>query len=798
MNELECKLDRKKYYLRYFLMISIVLIVCYMAFAITGKTFVGENDSVMQHYPNLFKIRDLYKDLFNSLIHGEIIKQIDCKIFYGSDIIQTYNYYGYGNPLMLLLMLFSDNLMPHAYQLIYMLCIVLGGIAFSEFCFYHKKVSDKYVLIATFLYVTSPFLIMDIDQLCFAFLFYQMPLMFLGFDKILDGKKGYLLAFAVWLMALSGVYFFCMVTVEIAVYGCYKVIAKNSANGVKKIVSEAIIKILNTAKQYVLGICLAAPVFLPTAYGVLFSGRVSGGSKNYDLFFDARTYIKNVLCLFVYVPYHHVTINFTVLVIIILLLRRMEGKKHKVITCLFLVASQLSIIGSMFNGFYQTNQRWFFAFYIYIAFISIDVLRKCLKKDSMVNLLCIIALVQPLFSAFVYEGYKFGELRDCKKNVAIEKVDEYSNVEYEGSRRDHNYFYIDKKSPWIYNSLLSSDMAMAMKSFQNSRYRDVNEILGLDVRPDLQALFNVDYVYSMDGVNAPSYNLDKVTDVLYENKNKTEFGYCYDSLVNADIVEDEIGIDKGMVALSSGIVDSKDTKLLEKYPNNTTVKKSNEIPCVINNKDKKRATIEFDEQKNKQLYVVVDTKNIDFDNDNKFNVNFYVNGNCVNSTDIVPNSNEYSIDRECICCNIGYYYDIDKIELEFTKAQKEYDIKLYSIDLAEYEDAIKNLNENHLQNVIWGRNTIKGDLDISSDQLLYLTIPVNDGWSAYVDGSKVDIHKINYMFMGIDVSRGKHSIELKYNTPFFKEGCIICLITILLICIVFAIYRAKNSTFYNK
>ena len=132
------EIDRKKYYLKYTIMFFLLMVVMSIPFFINGTSLVGNNDSVIQHYPFMFKIRDFYLYNIKALFTGQELKQIDYNTFLGLDIIQTYNYYGYGNPLILLVVLFKEKYLLIAYHIIVIGALYLGGLVFSEYCFYHK------------------------------------------------------------------------------------------------------------------------------------------------------------------------------------------------------------------------------------------------------------------------------------------------------------------------------------------------------------------------------------------------------------------------------------------------------------------------------------------------------------------------------------------------------------------------------------------------------------------------------------------------------------------------------------
>ena len=49
------------------------------------------------------------------------------------------------------------------------------------------------------------------------------------------------------------------------------------------------------------------------------------------------------------------------------------------------------------------------------------------------------------------------------------------------------------------------------------------------------------------------------------------------------------------------------------------------------------------------------------------------------------------------------------------------------------------------------------------------------GWEAYIDGELTDIHRVNYLLRGVNVPKGKHVIELKFNPKVVYRGQIISL-----------------------
>ncbi len=68
---------------------------------------------------------------------------------------------------------------------------------------------------------------------------------------------------------------------------------------------------------------------------------------------------------------------------------------------------------------------------------------------------------------------------------------------------------------------------------------------------------------------------------------------------------------------------------------------------------------------------------------------------------------------------------------------------------------------------------LTGTVTVDQNALLMLPIPNEDGWTAFVDGKAVQIKECDYAFMALEIKPGKHTVELRYKTPFFAEGLLV-------------------------
>lgn len=80
------------------------------------------------------------------------------------------------------------------------------------------------------------------------------------------------------------------------------------------------------------------------------------------------------------------------------------------------------------------------------------------------------------------------------------------------------------------------------------------------------------------------------------------------------------------------------------------------------------------------------------------------------------------------------------------------------------------------------------------DNLLFFSIPFDDGWTATVNGEEAEIEQVNIGFMAVRVP-GHTTSEIKftYHTPYLKEGCIISGAAVLALAIYLIIFRGFRS-----
>ena len=117
----------------------------------------------------------------------------------------------------------------------------------------------------------------------------------------------------------------------------------------------------------------------------------------------------------------------------------------------------------------------------------------------------------------------------------------------------------------------------------------------------------------------------------------------------------------------------------------------------------------------------------------------------------------------------------------YFKDDNERNLLIYEMDNNKFEkfaDSITNTVE--IDKVT--DDSILGTVRVEEDNsLVFTSIEYNTGWKLYVDAKEADITVIGDSLVGVKLNKGLHTIYLKYEVPYYREGMIITLITIIML-----------------
>ncbi len=129
--------------------------------------------------------------------------------------------------------------------------------------------------------------------------------------------------------------------------------------------------------------------------------------------------------------------------------------------------------------------------------------------------------------------------------------------------------------------------------------------------------------------------------------------------------------------------------------------------------------------------------------------------------------------------NLGYS---EAARTEITLTFKE--VGTYTFDgidvicqpMDEFIQQVEGLKADVLENVRVDTNTVSGTIDLEESKLLALSIPYDEGWSAYINGEEAELLHVNGMYMGVYLDSGNHEVLLRYVTPGLRIGATMSLL----------------------
>ena len=371
--------NNKKFYLKYtilFVLLSMMIIFFYYS---QGKSLINyKTDGFRQHYRALLFTSDYLKQIFTNIFinHTFAIPQWDFSIGEGADITQTFHYYGINDPVLWLSVLVPDKYMYLFYDLAIFIRMYLAGLAFSFLCFDTNKKDIDAVLVGTLLYTFSGYILVNLSgHTIFLSALIYLPLIIAGCERIINGRRKLLLPIAACLSSIYNVYFFYMSAMMTITYVIVRLLTIDLDN------QKKIKAFINIALYSVLGFLMSAIVFLPMAY-VMFSSTRLSSHFDTPLLYDLD-YYKTLLTSFTFV-FDNYYGNYSLLALyaILGLFSRKDNKTTKVLFVLSFIFLAIPVIGLVFNAFMYTSNRWVFGIALLMSYIVVDNYERILNPHK--------------------------------------------------------------------------------------------------------------------------------------------------------------------------------------------------------------------------------------------------------------------------------------------------------------------------------------------------------------------------------------------------------------------------------
>ncbi|MBR2834941.1 MAG: YfhO family protein [Coriobacteriales bacterium] len=357
-----------------FTMVFIVsLPLVFLTFIMAGRGFIWQGDGMTQHYNALMYLGHWLREIVRSVLRGSPeIPFWDFSIGYGSSIIGTMGYYVLGDPLALLSVFVPAKFTEILYHVLDLARFYLAGIAFMLFC---KKMEKPALALVpgAFAYALSTWMIIAcIRHPFFGNPLVYLPLLLLGFEKLVRRESPVLFIGMTAICAASNFYFFYMHVVALLVFGIVRFVTyyqKKTPKLFFGLVGKALVCGL-------IGVMIAGAVLLPVLSLYFGASRESGTVAFNPV--NTLSYYQSFIAAFATSTYdpQYAILGFSAPVLLGVIVLFAKRREHRPLKVLFLIALVIFLVPfamNAMNGFAYPTNRWSFIFTLLVVYIFVSM-----------------------------------------------------------------------------------------------------------------------------------------------------------------------------------------------------------------------------------------------------------------------------------------------------------------------------------------------------------------------------------------------------------------------------------------
>lgn len=153
--------------------------------------------------------------------------------------------------------------------------------------------------------------------------------------------------------------------------------------------------------------------------------------------------------------------------------------------------------------------------------------------------------------------------------------------------------------------------------------------------------------------------------------------------------------------------------------------------------------------------------------------------------------------------NLGKYNAGDKLRVRITVANDDneaywIDTLFYSFDYDSFKSAAEQLKSKTWNLTEHDGNYVEGTVYAQSEgEVLFTTIPYENGWEITVNGKKAEINTALGTLITVGLEKGENTVTMKFSPDYFKASVVISLLGILILAWIF-IFEYKNGKIIKK
>lgn len=296
---------------------------------------------------------------------------------------------------------------------------------------------------------------------------------------------------------------------------------------------------------------------------------------------------------------------------------------------------------------------------------------------------------------------------------------------------------------------------------------------------------------------------------IYRNDHFVPFGFVYHEVVTPDDLATLSSVEKEQVLLSAGLVEvetglPKHTITSSLVKNDVVIGDTEGITLSDHSftayQNDARLSFIVQGATNHELFV--ELANLRSQTPKKEFTITYETSDCLVPEATYGDGTNFEFDNPNHLVNLGYCQEGTlTVTLHVPKGTYFYDEFSYYLNpMDDYDAIIDDLNDEVLTNLTFTSNGFQGNIVLTNQGLLNISLPFHDGFTAYVDDLATPIIHTNIGYMGIVVAAGSHTIRFEYHTPGLRLGLILSVIALalafflIMICGFWQKYQLQGKT----
>ncbi len=150
-------------------------------------------------------------------------------------------------------------------------------------------------------------------------------------------------------------------------------------------------------------------------------------------------------------------------------------------------------------------------------------------------------------------------------------------------------------------------------------------------------------------------------------------------------------------------------------------------------------------------------------------------------------------DQDCVL-DLGRYAANETITINVPFDENVGTLKFYAYTMNDetFKKGYEILSESEFVTETHEDTYIKGKVVTKNDGLLYTSIPYDKAWKVTVDGKQVETIKIGQSLLGVELQKGIHEIEFKYEATGVATGITVSILTAAVLLLLYLIKKLRE------